>query len=204
MILLASSRSKKTAFIFPTPPRHFFAQKGIFFFSIFSTHVTSWHGGSVEYCQEVLYQELWDCVIFLSLLSGSFLYTQSKPRCPYSQFSPGAGRAERPSQEAEHKQSMVKKDMDRWGWSRFATNSPDGPEWFCAAQYYPIYLHPSTNWSMATSQHCNRKLTAFTEIYADLLTVWAKLKLHFSANKLVVFAFSFTFLFAVGKNIFCK
>lgn len=32
MILLASSRSKKTAFIFPTPPRHFFARKGIFFF----------------------------------------------------------------------------------------------------------------------------------------------------------------------------
>jgi len=54
---------------------------------------------------------------------------------------------------------------------------------------------------VATPPHENGKPTAFTAFNADLLAIWAKLKLHFSAKKSVVFEFSFTFLFTASKNM---
>lgn len=51
---------------------------------------------------------------------------------------------------------------------------------------------------MASPQRCNREPTALTELMQIYLPYG--LSLHFSANKLVVFEFSFTFLFTAGKN----
>lgn len=142
--------------------------------------------------------------LFLCLVDLFFGLNLSHTVSKASSVLVPGGQTDPPRRQSTSK-AWWKKTQSQWGWSWCATNSPDGPEWFCAGRYYSIYLHSSTSWSMATSQHYNRKLTAFTEFNADLLTTWAKLKLHFSANKLVVFEFSFTFLFTASKNIiFCN
>lgn len=202
---LAEGRKELSSFQPRTPAsKTFLYIEGNIFFHVFCTHVTPWHGGSVEYCREVCIRSF-GVIWFLFLCLADLLFTLNLSHTASKAGSvPAPGGPRDPPRRQSTSRTWWKKTQRQWGWSWFATNSPDGPEWFGAAWYYRMYLHSSPNWNMATSQLYIRKLAAFTEIYADLPTVWAKLKLHFSANKLFVFGFSFTFLFAAGKYIFCN